>query len=109
MAIAGAVLGSVTAMSKLVPAPPVMEGYSTLWVTFYGKEWQSWICSPVERQACPWRDFLKWYHGRQQSESYVMRYKDGQTMFNRRDIRTYAIKWAEREQQPSMNYDGDKK
>lgn len=94
LAFAGAMVGSVQAMSKLFP---VMEGYSTLWVTFYTNDWQSWVCAPVAREACPWRDFLKWYHGRPQSASYVMRHTNGQTMFNRKDVRGYEIKWAERE------------
>lgn len=91
--IAGAALGSVSAMSKLFP---VMEGCSTLRVIFNDGGWVSWDCVPVNASARPWNDFLKWYHGRPQSEAYVMRYKDGSRMFKRCDVRWYSINYAER-------------
>lgn len=93
IAFAGAMVGSVSAMSKLFP---VMEGYSTLYVTYRDGRWHSWVVSPVKREDCYWRDFLKWYHGRPQSGCYVMRLSDGCEMFLRADIRSYSIKWAER-------------
>lgn len=91
--IAGAVLGSVSAMSKLYP---VMEGCSTLKVTFYGGGWVSWDCIPAKPEMQPWNDFLKWYHGRPQSEAYVQRYRTGSQMFRRCDVRGYSINYVER-------------
>lgn len=105
VAVAGAMVGSVSAMSKLFP---VMEGYSELGVRFYNGGVSYWTCAPVAREECPWRDFLKWYHGRPQSESYVMRYKDGCAMFNRKDVRSYSIHWAERVKEHSPQSQGIK-
>lgn len=94
VALAGAMVGSVAAMQKLFP---VMEGYSTLRVDFYGDAWTSWVCAPCKPHSGVWRDFQKWYHGRKQSDAYVMRMKDGEQMMKRSDIRFYRISYGERE------------
>lgn len=93
VAVAGAMVGSVNAMAKLFP---VMEHYSTLAVVFYGGRWQSWGCVAAEPPRDPWRDFLKWYHGRPQSECYVMEHREGCNMFRRADIQVYSIQRGER-------------
>lgn len=98
VALAGAMVGVVSSMQKLFP---VIERYSKLTVTFYDGRYLWWEYAPCERPSGVWNDFLKWFHGRPQSETYVMRYKDGSNMFRRCDIRTYTIVYAEREKQSS--------
>lgn len=98
VALAGAMLGSVTAISKLFP---VMEHFSLLRVTLDNGAWRQWECVSTERLLNPWRDFLRWYHGRPQSSAYVMRLRDGADMIRREDIRAYSIRHGEREQKVS--------
>lgn len=93
VAVAGAMVGSVAAMSKLFPT---MEHYSTLKVTFYGGHWLSWDCVASEPLTGPWNDFLKWYHGRPQSASYVVHHREGSNMFRRADLQWYSIQRGER-------------
>lgn len=93
VAFAGVMLGSVAAMSKLFP---VMEKWCELTVHFYGGHDMSWIAVPWEHDFAAWRDFQKWYHGRPQSDCYVMWFKSGHQMFRRVDIRAYSIRWGER-------------
>lgn len=93
VALAGAMVGSVAAVSRLFPP---IEHYSTLQVTYYGGSWQTWTATSKEPLSGYWRDFLKWYHGRPQSESYVMRNREGCDMFRRCDVRSYVIRYGER-------------
>lgn len=95
VALAGAMCGSVSAMSKLFPT---MEGYSTLTVLFYKGNGMEWTKAPVAAHSGAWNDFVRWYHGRPQSKSYVMPHKQGSQMFRRCDIRAYAIFYGERKQ-----------
>ena len=94
LAVAGALVGSVAAMGKLFPA---MERYTTLRVEFYSDRWQEWSVAPCDDASAPWRAFVKWYHGRPQSDSFVMHHRTGCTAFNRKDIRGYFINYGERE------------
>lgn len=96
VALAGAMCGSVSAMSKLFPK---IEKYSTLAVYFYGGSSLDWTWAPVVPGPSAFQDFLRWYHGRPQSECYVMVSRQGSTMFRRCDIRGYAITNGERESQ----------
>ena len=95
VALAGVMVGSVSAMAKLFP---VVERYRTLRVHFYPGGYTSWEAwrddggEPVEA----FRDFLRWYHGRPQSDCFVMRGKGFEQMFRRCDIRSYEIASAER-------------
>lgn len=96
VALAGAMVGSVTAMAKLFPT---IEHYSTLKVSFYGGLWSSWDAwrDDGTPPTDAWQDFLRWYHGRPQSETYVFRHKWGMNMIRRCDIRCYDISHGERE------------
>ena len=38
----------------------------------------------------PWTDFYKWFFGRE-SYSYVLRWKDGETMIRREDIKRFTV------------------
>ena len=98
VAVAGAMVGSVAAMSKLFPT---VEHYSTLKVVFYNGSWNSWDCTADGPLRDPWRDFLRWYHGRPQSAYYVMRHHEGSNMFRRCDLLAYDIRHGEREKRPS--------
>lgn len=93
VALVGVMLGSVAAMSKLFP---VIEHYSTLHVYFYNGGWMGWENAPCTRAECHWRHFLKWYHGKPQSDTYVMSHDQGSTMFRRADVCTYEIRYGER-------------
>jgi hypothetical protein len=95
VAFAGAMVGSVSAMSKLFPE---IEKYGRLTVYFYGGGNVWWEWTPCKKHSNPWRNFTKWYHGRPQSESYVMTASDGASfMFRRSDIRSYQTEYGERE------------
>jgi hypothetical protein len=102
VALAGVMLGSVAAMSKLFPE---MEKYRTLKVHFYGGDWKSWDCwredgtDPTDA----FQDFRRWYHGRPQSSCYVMRHNNGENMVKRCDIRAYDIVKGERKKQSPLD------
>lgn len=109
VAVAGAMVGSVSAMSKLFPA---LERLRTLRLDFYGSPgYQMWDCwrddgaDPTDA----FQDFLRWYHGRPQSECYVMRHKQGCNMVKRCDIRSYSITKGERKKERSDDIHGEGK
>lgn len=93
VAVAGAMIGSVSSMAKLFP---VMEKWTKLNVYFNDGNGLAWLNAPWNPNVPAWRDFIKWYHGRPQSECYVMYTDDGLRMFLRKDIRGYQIENGER-------------
>jgi hypothetical protein len=94
VAMAGAMVGSVAAMQKLFP---VTEHYGRLTLHLYNGESMWWeYTSPVPAIG-PWKRFLRWYHGRPESDCFVMRHREGSDMVRRVDIRSYEIRQGERE------------
>lgn len=94
VAIAGAVVGAV---AKIAAAVPVTETYSELRLTFRDdKGWQSWTVAPCARQDGVWNEFIKWFHGREQSDYFVMHTITGQNRVPRAEIRHYDITYGER-------------
>lgn len=89
LAVAGAMVGSVQAMAKLFPET---EQYSNLRVRLYkGGSWDLDCIGANGAPVDPWKAFLRWYHGRPQSDCFVMRYADGSSMIRRQDIESYTI------------------
>lgn len=74
------------------PEAPKSNPRSTLVIEMRDRTVLSWDVTPWQLGQCPWKDFLSWYHGRQQSSHYVMRHRDGEQGFQRHDIARYAIK-----------------
>lgn len=74
--------------SKESPKP---NPRSTLVVRLRDGSTLAWDFMPLKPGAAPWRDFLRWLHGRPQSEGFVMRTADGETYFKRVDIARYTI------------------
>lgn len=78
----------VNAVAAIVPAAPIP--YSTITIRLRDGHALSWTCKPATG-ASVWRNFLTWYHGREQSAVYVMRHREGETSFLRTDIMRYEI------------------
>ena len=99
VALASAMVGSVSAMQKLFPE---IEKYTRLTIQMDNGSLFGWERRGVQG-AGVWRDFLGWYHGRPQSAHYVMKSMDQGhwkwTMFRRFDIRNYAVQDGEREKE----------
>lgn len=41
-------------------------------------------------RVSPWREFYRWYFGRK-SNSYVIRWRDGERMIRRKDIKRFEV------------------
>lgn len=94
VALAGAMVGSIKALEVLLPQT---ESFGRLTVHFYGGGVRWWEWTPCPKGGTPWREFLRWYHGRPQSDSYVQPHTEGSTMIRRRDIMSYETYYGERE------------
>jgi len=58
-------------------------------VAFHTKSWAP------EKRITPWKDFYKWYFGRN-SEEYIFRYDIGERMIRRKDIMGFIVHIVER-------------
>jgi len=50
-----------------------------------------WSVPYDQHKIRPWRNFYKWFFGRDNSGVFVMRHKDGETTFRKQDIRRIEI------------------
>lgn len=56
----------------------------------YSFAWSVKVASDSEK-AKPWKDFIKWYHSRLESETFSIFYRNGFQSFNRSEILSYNI------------------
>lgn len=89
VALATAAIKAVGTVAKFIPPPPAPRSTLTLYLDD-GVE-IGWTAVPCERGDGSWNSFLKWYHGRQKSRTYVVNATDATTMIRRKDIRRYTI------------------
>ncbi len=73
--------------------------FNRLSIKFKDNSILGWIHKNTEKQEAfilPWKSFYKWYFGRINSDSFIMRYKDGETMLRRSNIESFTIRvWTE--------------
>lgn len=93
--MAAKVMEAVEKTAKWVPAPKTPEPRSSLTIHLEGGEEVGWTAVPGKRGDGCWNKFLKWYHGRPKSRSFVMDYKEGSHMVRRKDIKRYEIRYWE--------------
>lgn len=67
--------------------------YNTLTIKTKSSGSLSWTFNDWhgDKHIEPWKHFYKWFFGRS-SRFFVMRYKNGETCFNREDITSFEIK-----------------
>lgn len=59
----------------------MMDGKNLEWAI---EDWKG------KHRLKPWTNFYKWYFAKD-NPHYVMKYKNGETMFKRADIRTFTV------------------
>lgn len=71
---------------------------TTLTITMIDGSKQSWTAEPYAgtSRVEAWKDFYRWYFGRPASSTYIQRYKDGETMIRREDIRLFNVQISSR-------------
>lgn len=91
LTLASAAVATVSAVQSIVPAK-VPKSRLTLRCSDM-ERW--WTASNAKRNTGVWKPFLKWYHGRPQSDCYVFEHRDGSDMVRRVDILDYNIRYFE--------------
>lgn len=81
-----------TTPSKYIPPPPVK--ISSLLITYYDGEKAGWEIKPYIKKEVmlPWKNFLKWYFCRKDSNEYMMYYQNGATLIKRDRIKDFQVK-----------------
>jgi hypothetical protein len=73
------------------PAEPEVKPYTQLRLHYPNGRTVDWSVQPWDGKEDPWRNFLRWFHGRPQSQTFVMLHKNGQTGIIRSNIQMYDI------------------
>ena len=70
---------------------------STFAVTMSDGSTHSWTVEPYTRtgKLDAWKDFYRWYYGRT-GATFIQRYKDGEMMIRRKDIRRFSVNISSR-------------
>lgn len=95
IAMAESAIKAIEKTAKWVPAPKPLVAHSSLTLWLPDDETLSWTATNSKRGDRSWNHFLKWYHGRQQSRSFVLEHREGSSMVRRKDIRRYEIRYWE--------------
>lgn len=73
---------------------PEKQPYSELRVMLENGAVLSWLWGPMRSDSkllAPWMPFKKWFHGRQDSQFFTFRWKDGETTVRRADIKRFTV------------------
>lgn len=85
------------AQASTEKTPAAKDIVYTLSIDFYDgtqKWWSNTTTKDLPKQVY-WEDFLKWFHGRENSEIYTIQHRnsneEGSTTFRKKDIKRYFI------------------